>query len=317
MKQSITRFLDRMPYIRGLRKQVEDLHRQTEDLHRQVEKQGLFPAGHYFSPIPDQEEVLTYIASRKDPMHTNDLDGIDLSRESQLGLLNEYVTFYKDLPFPEQQKPDFRYYYQNDWYSYADAIFLYSFLRKNQPRRIVEIGSGFSSAVMLDTVERFFSRRPEMIFIEPYPDRLRSLLRTNDENQVAIIEKKIQEVPSEIFSSLEAGDFLFIDSSHVLKCNSDVQLLLFEILPHLPAGVFVHFHDVFYPFEYPSAWLREGRYWNENYFLRAFLSYNCEWDVYFFNTYAAFAFNDFIQEKMPLCTRNPGGSLYLRRKMKD
>jgi predicted O-methyltransferase YrrM len=227
------------------------------------------------------------------------------------------MTFYKDLPFPEQQKPDFRYYYQNDWYSYADAIFLYSFLRKNQPGRIVEIGSGFSSAVMLDTVERFFSRRPAMTFIEPYPERLKSLLRREDENQVAIMERKIQEVPSEIFSSLEPGDFLFIDSSHVLKCNSDVQLLLFDVLPHLAPGVFVHFHDVFYPFEYPSAWLKEGRYWNENYFLRAFLSYNCEWDIYFFNTYAAFAFNDFLHEKMPLCARNPGGSLYLRRKMKE
>jgi predicted O-methyltransferase YrrM len=314
MKRLMKSFLDRMPYIRGLRHQIADLQKQVGNLRDQVEKQGMFLAGHYFSPIPDQEEVLTYIQSRKNP--TDRLEGIDLNRESQQRLLHDYVSYYKDLQFPEKQKTDFRYYSNNGWYPYADAIFLYSFLRKHQPKRIIEIGSGFSSAVMLDTVERFFSHRPDMIFIEPYPDRLRSLLRSGDENQVTIIEKKIQEVPSELFSSLESGDLLFIDSSHVLKCNSDVQLLLFDILPHLPAGIFVHFHDVFYPFEYPSSWLTEGRYWNENYFLRAFLSYNNEWDIYFFNTYVAFSFNDFINEKMPLCAKNPGGSLYIQRKKK-
>jgi hypothetical protein len=92
--------------------------------------------------------------------------------------------------------------------------------------------------------------------------------------------------------------------------------LMFDILPLLPSGIFVHFHDVFYPFEYPSHWLKEGLYWNENYFLRAFLSYNCEWDIYFFNTYVAFSFNDFIKDNMPLCVKNPGGSLYIQRNPK-
>ena len=120
----------------------------------------------------------------------------------------------------------------------------------------------------------------------------------------------------ELFLSLKAGDFLFIDSSHVLKCGSDLQLLMFEILPLLPSGVFVHFHDVFYPFDYPTEWLKEGKYWNENYFLRAFLSYNSDWSVSFFNTYVALAFNAFIKDKMPLCIKNSGGSLYIQRERK-
>jgi hypothetical protein len=101
-----------------------------------------------------------------------------------------------------------------------------------------------------------------------------------------------------------------------VKCGSDVQLLMFEILPLLPPGVFVHFHDVFYPFEYPAYVIERGNYWNENYFLRAFLSYNYEWNIYFFNDYVASSFNDFIKEKMPLCIRNSGGSLYMQRKGK-
>ena len=296
MGRLIETFLNKVPYVR--------------DLRQQVEKQGGFPAGHYYSPIPDQDEVLAYFESRKSQ---TDLVDIRLNKESQFRLLDEYAQFYKDLPFPEKQQPDCRYYYDNDWYSYGDAIFLYSFLRRHEPKRIIEIGSGFSSAVMLDTVDRFFAHRPEITLVEPYPDRLQSLLRSDDEGQIRIIDKKIQQVPSELFSSLESGDLVFIDSSHVVKCGNDMQLLMFDVLPFLPAGIFVHFHDVLYPFEYPSAWLKQGRYWNESYFLRAFLSFNCEWNIYFFSSYVALLFSDFLKDKMPLCVKSPGSSLYIQR----
>jgi predicted O-methyltransferase YrrM len=300
VKRLIKTVLGELPYIK--------------QLYGQIQKQGKYPAGHYYSPIPDKDEILAYIDSRK-PLGRQ-LPGVNLNEKNQLKLLHEYRQYYKELPFPEKQKQGCRYYYENSWYSYSDAIFLYSFLRKNEPKRIIEIGSGFSSAVILDTIEGFFSQRPEITFIEPYPDRLKGLFKSHDGNQVKIIEKKVQQVPHELFSSLESGDFLFVDSSHVVKCGSDLQLLFFDVLPLLPAGVFVHFHDVFYPFDYPSEWLKEGRYWNENYFLRAFLSYNCDWDIHFFNTFVAFAFNDFIKDQMPLCVKNAGGSLYIKRERK-
>lgn len=87
---------------------------------------------------------------------------------------------------------------------------------------------------------------------------------------------------------------------------------MFEVLPRLPRGVFVHFHDIFYPFEYPADWLQTGRYWNECYFLRAFLSYNREWKIYFFNDYAAREFKGHFEKNIPLCLKNPGGSIYLQ-----
>jgi hypothetical protein len=321
MKWLIKTFLHKLPHIRDLDQQIMRLdqqimrlNEQVMSLNEQVKKQGIFPAGHYYSPIPDQDEILAYINSQKS--HKIDIPDINLNKNNQFNLLQEYCLFYNDLPFPEKQKQGCRYYYENDWYSYADAIFLYSFLRKHQPKRIIEIGSGFSSAVMLDTIERFFSRCPEVTFIDPYSDRLKSLLRTYDQDQIKIIDKKIQDMSPDIFLSLESGDLLFIDSSHVVKCGSDLQLLMFDVLPILPYGIFVHFHDVFYPFDYPSEWLKEGRYWNENYFLHAFLSHNYEWVIYFFNTYVALLFNGFIKENLPLCVRNPGGSLYIRRERK-
>jgi predicted O-methyltransferase YrrM len=309
------RFLGKIPYIRKLLHQVEQQGTRIGELIQQVERQGAFPPGHYYSPIPDKDDVLAYIKSRQ--LLKVELHGIKSNDENQFKLLDEYAHFYKDLPFQEKQTSQCRYYYDNDFYSYSDAIFLYSFLRKHEPKRIIEIGSGFSSAVMLDTVDRFFSYRPEITFIDPYPDRLRSLLRNDDIDEIRIIDKRIQEVSSELFLSLESGDFLLIDSSHVVKCGSDLHQLMFDILPLLPSGIFVHFHDVFYPFDYPSDWLEEGRYWNENYFLRAFLSYNCQWDIYFFNGYIALAFNDFIKDRMPLCIKNAGASLYIKRVKKD
>jgi hypothetical protein len=304
MERFIKRLIEKISYIRNL-------HQRINNQDQIIKKQGMFPAGHYYSPIPDRNEISEYIELKKPVSLT--LPDVKLNNEKQFELLNHYVGFYEDVPFPEKQHVDYRYYYDNQWFGYGDAIFLYSFLRKHKPKKIIEIGSGFSSAVMLDTVDGYFSSRPEITFIEPYPDRLKSLLQRDDEKHVKIIDKKIQDVPVELFLSLGKSDLLFIDSSHVLKCGSDLQLLMFEILPLLPPGIFVHFHDVFYPFDYPSEWLKEGRYWNENYFLRAFLSSNSEWSIYFFNTYVAFAFDDFIKDKMPLCIKNPGGSLYIKR----
>jgi hypothetical protein len=298
MKRLIKLFIDKTPYLKSL--------------HQQIKKQGIFPAGHYYSPIPDSDEILSYTKSITPP--AKNLLDVKLNRKSQLGLLEEFYQFYEDLPFPEKQKTDCRYYYDNIWYSYSDAIFLYCFLRQHKPKRIIEIGSGFSSAAILDTVDSMVSYSPEITFIEPYPDRLFSLLRRDDKDRIKIVDKKLQEVSAQIFFKLAPGDLLFIDSSHVVKCGSDLELLLFDILPHLPGGIFIHFHDVFYPFNYPSEWLKRGIYWNEGYFLRAFLSYNSEWCIYFFNSYAAFAFNDFIAENMPMCLKNSGGSLYIKRR---
>jgi hypothetical protein len=297
MRPSIATVLDRFPYVRSLREQVE--------------KQGAFPAGHYYSPIPERQDALAWVESTDAP--PPEIPGIDLNHEGQLRLLQEYRRFYDELPFPDEPRAGFRYHYLNEWFSYGDAIVLYSFLRTHLPQRIIEVGSGFSSAVMLDTVDRFFPQRPDITFVEPYPERLKGLLTNDDEKSILVVERKVQNVPPDLFLQLRAGDLLFIDSSHVVKCGSDLHYLMFEILPRLPAGVFVHFHDVFYPFEYPREWLAKDTFWNESYFLRAFLSFNSEWEIHFFNSYVALALGDVVEQTMPLCMKNPGGSLYIRR----
>jgi hypothetical protein len=296
----------------GLIKYLHDRIPSFKGLLGQIQNPGEYPAGHYYSPIPDKKDVLAHIKSLK-PLNKQML-GINLNEEKQIKILKEYKEYYKDLSFPEKKKPEFRYYYENTWFSYADAIILYSFLRKHEPNKIIEVGSGYSSAVILDTIEKYLSTSPEITFIEPYSERIRGLLKKDDENSNIIIDKNVQDVPLDIFLSLERGDLLFIDSSHVVKCASDLHFILFDILPLLHAGVFVHFHDIFYPFEYPNHWLKFGRYWNEAYFLRAFLSFNAEWNIYFFNSYASIVFFDYLKKEMPLCVKDAGSSLYIQRK---
>jgi predicted O-methyltransferase YrrM len=308
MKHFVQQILNKLPYIRGLVVQIKQLQLQ---LKNEKKKQGVYPAGHYYSPIPDKDEVIEYIDSKY--VKNIDIPDIVLNKALQKNLLVEYSRYYNDLPFPENKTNDCRFYYENSFFSYSDAIFLYSFLRKFKPEKIIEVGSGFSSAVILDTVDRFFKTRPDLTFIEPYPSRLNSLITESDSAEIKILEKKLQEIPLDKFKALQSGDLLFIDSSHVVKCNSDLHYLFSKLMHTLADGVIVHFHDVFYPFDYPSEWLMQGRYWNENYFLRAFLSDNRKWDILFFNNYVGMEFDKYIEGKMPLCRKGAGGSLYIRK----
>lgn len=290
---------------------LKKMLRRPEPSAVSLPSSGLFPPGHYHSPIPDPCDVAEGL--KAPALVPGSFPEIDFRREAQEVLFLEFENYYRDLFFPQNKTEGFRFYYENEFFSYSDAVFLFCFLRHENPRRVIEVGSGFSSAVMLDTFDRCFTQKPEVTFIEPHTGRLKELLFENDLKDCRLIEMAVQKVPLSVFESLEAGDLLFIDSSHVSKYGSDVNHLLFNVLSKLAPGVFVHFHDIFHDFEYPARWLRDGWYWNECYLLRAFLACNREWPIYFFNNYIAQIFKERILETMPICARVAGGSLYLRK----
>jgi hypothetical protein len=270
------------------------------------------PAGHFYSPIPALEDVQRD-HSRLFGQFPRTLPGIALDESRQLELLACFKRYYAELAFPEQKAAGHRYFYENRFYSYSDAIFLYFMLRHLRPVRVVEVGSGYSSCVTLDTNDRFFGGGIRCTFIEPYPERLLSLLDPGDASRIEILRDRLQDVPVERFLELRAGDILFIDSTHVSKVGSDVNYIFSEVLPSLMPGVHVHFHDVFYPFEYPSAWVYSGRTWSEAYLLRAFLSYNREFEIVLFNTFLEHFHRQMFAADFPLCLRNTGGSIWIRR----
>ena len=271
---------------------------------------GAYRPGSYYSTIPDKAEVAAGLANLSLPTEMPD---IELRREQQLELLQQFERGNRAATFPEEMTAGHRFYHQQNWFSYNDAIMLSHYLQHFKPRRIVEVGSGFSSAAMLDTLDACNLECDSIDFVEPYPKRLYSVLSEHDRKRARVHEERLQTADLELFRNLQADDLLFIDSSHVLKFGSDLHYLLFQILPILQTGVHVHFHDIFFPFEYPSEWHLQGRFWNECYLLRAFLSGNQSWQIELFNHYASLEFGPYLEEAFPGCRQSYGGSLYIRR----
>jgi len=270
------------------------------------------PPGHFYSPIPSMDEIIRDDSKIFGDIPRN-IDGLDLHEAEQLRLLNQFVAYYDEMPFQAQKCEGLRYYFENPAYSYSDAIFLHCMIRHLKPNRIIEVGSGFSSCMTLDTNELFYGGSIATTFIEPYPELLLSLLKEADKSTIKTIPTRLQDVDLREFDALQANDILFIDSTHVSKINSDVNRIFFEILPRLSSGVYIHFHDIFYPFEYPKSWVYEGRAWSEAYLLRAFLQYNSAFSVVFMNTFTEHFHESLFQEKMPLCLKNTGGSIWIRK----
>ena len=263
------------------------------------------------SPIPDLTEIHERHSELFDGL-PHSLPGIELSTEAQLALLPQLASFLSDMPFTDGAQPDLRYQLENAFFSHGDALVLYCMLRLHRPRRYIEIGSGWSSALVLDVRDRFFDGDLGCIFVDPNPKRLDSLLRPEDLAATRIYRQPLQEVWREVVAEVGAGDFLFIDSSHVGKIGSDVLIEIHEILPRLPAGVHVHFHDIFFPFEYPPSWVYDGRYWNEAYLLRSLLTDNRRLRITWWNSYLAAFHADAVSQLLPGWDRNQGGSIWLQ-----
>lgn len=240
------------------------------------------------------------------------IPAIDLRADYQLSLVEELAIYYADQPFEQHRSAGLRYYFENDFFGYGDALVLQALLRHLRPARVIEVGSGFSSAVMLDTADRFLGDATQFTFIEPYAGRLDELLRGGT-TRAEIVRQPLQDVDPAIFGELQARDVLLIDPTHVAKAGSDVNRLVFEVLPTLRPGVFVHFHDILYPFEYPADWVKAGRSWNEAYLLRAFLLFNDAYRIVLWNSFLAAFHATSVATAMPLWGRNPGGSLWLER----
>lgn len=184
--------------------------------------------------------------------------------------------------FPLLETPGFRYYGINFEFMYFDASILSGMLAHFDPKRIIEIGAGYSSAVMFDTVDRMDAPRLQS-FTTIDPDMSR-INRLSPPASSKLVQAPVQSIPVSEFEALEPGDIFFIDSSHVLKTGSDVHYEYLHILPRLQPGVIIHIHDIFYPFEYPRNWvIRHNRSWNEIYLVDMMLSHGDRYEVLFFN----------------------------------
>jgi hypothetical protein len=281
---------------------------------RLLKYQTYWMPGHYYSPIPKSEQAI-YV-SAKQFGKALPIAGIDMNDSNQLELLQVLIPFMKQSTFRNEVKVEgHRFYNKNGIYGYSDALFLESMIRHLRPSKIIEAGSGFTSALMMDINERYFNNAIDLEFIEPYPERLFSLLTKADQQRISLKILGLQSIDLSLFASLNENDILFIDSSHVAKTGSDLLYLFFEVLPILKKGVFVHFHDIFNNFEYPQNHFEKfkGFGWNENYFLRSFLMYNEQFEIVLFSNYLDTKFRDVLVSLMPDYPLLTGAQLWIKK----
>jgi len=279
--------------------------RSTE--HRELflnwEKHGFHVTPvHFYEPIPDTQSLPETLWSQP-----SELVGIDMNESMQLDLLrNHFSKFRREYETVSAEPPPGQL-----WpFRGTDVLVAYCMVRHFQPRRIIEVGSGFSSLVLGQAAAK--NKTSSLICIDPFPGEL---LRNGSIPALqSLIETKVQDLDLEFFSQLDPGDILFIDSSHAVKIGGDVNYLFLEVLPRLNPGVIVHVHDIFLPFEYRRHWvLNEFRFWTEQYLLQAFLTFNSEFEVLLANYYLSRYHKEHLRAAFPDLPRWIGGSFWMRR----
>lgn len=275
------------------------------------------PAGHYYSPIVDPATVRDYW-TKQQAATPRDIDHIGLDVDGMLAMLETWGRSAKAAGAKTGNDAVRADAGENSFFPFGDAWVLNRMIAAFRPRSIIEIGSGFSTMCMLGALEEHGIQGTRVTCIEPHPERLRGLLREGDTDKIELRECLVQNVDLSIFEQLGRNDILFVDSSHVLKTGSDVHFEFFHILPRLKEGVFIHFHDCMYPFEYPNRWVFTlNNSWNEIYMLRAFLMYNKAFRVHFWPSLIRSVRPDALERIDPRLVSKCGSAIWLQKQAGD
>jgi predicted O-methyltransferase YrrM len=253
------------------------MFRHRVKVHRLGLRAGLRIApNHYYSPLINLDELR---ATRDRWAKRRDMTGLRIDLDAQAAQLRDWC-----LPFRDEYRDNAAYiratYEQyGPGYGPIEAQALHGVLRALKPRRIIEIGSGVSTACMLDALMRNEAEGvpAELICIEPHPsDAIRTLQK---DGRITLLDQPVQDVEGSQFRTLQAGDVLFVDGTHVVQTGGDVNRIVLEILPRLASGVVVHVHDVYLPFDYPPDALRSIFHWPETALLQAWMTDNARVEI--------------------------------------
>jgi hypothetical protein len=264
---------------------------------------------HYYSPVPDLDSLPPDIWTRE-----GDLPGVRFDAEAGM----EFVERELGDPMSEYAPPRSRtadprdFYLDNGLYESGDAELLYGMVRRFKPPRLIELGSGMSTLVIADARAASDLNHAGHVVYDPFPQER---LRTTIERVARLRPISATDIPLSDFSSLEAGDLLFVDTTHTVKIGSEVNRIILEVLPALAPGVLIHIHDIYLPWEYPREYLEERNFfWSEQYLLQAFLAFNDDFEILFGAHSLARKFPDRLTALLPSSApgRHPSG-FWLRR----
>jgi Methyltransferase domain len=229
----------------------------------------------FYNGVPHLDEIPADVWARRSSM-----SGVAIDRERSRLAVEELIRFALDDGFspPPMTEQRGTYFTENGGFGLRDAAVLWGMLRRLKPRRVIEVGSGYSTMVIaaaLDTND-LASEPAQHLVIDPFPqvDLIGGIARPFE-----LVRRSVTDVRIPQFEELAADDVLFVDTTHTVKVGGDVTFLILDVLPALRAGVHVHFHDIFLPCEYPQTFFELGYNWAEQYLLQAFLQFNTEFEV--------------------------------------
>lgn len=269
---------------------------------------------HFYSPVPD----LADLDQRKVWDRVSPLKGIDMRLEAQVALLTSLAERYaKECAWPEHEASPHQFHWRNPSFSFQCASQLRYMIRHFKPRRVIEVGSGFSSRVI---GEALLANQTETgvvadyCVVDPYPN----IFPGGFPGLTTLKQQRVEELDSAFFEGLGENDLLFIDSGHVVRIGGDVNFLFLDVLPVLAPGVLVHVHDISLPFEYTRAYYTTPTFrmlWTEAYLLQAFLMFNSAWEVLGSVPYLARMAPEALARIFPADPSGIGsGSFWMRRK---
>jgi hypothetical protein len=268
---------------------------------------------HYYEPLPDFSSI-----TREAVMTRREGGGVNWNwpqQERWSEMLSRYASEITELQKQESTLQQFD--FANPMFAPFDAAVYYSTVRALKPERIIEVGSGYSTQIACIALQKNAAEgKPgRMTCIEPYPPAWLHGVGM----QVDLLCQTVESVDIRIFTELKENDILFIDSTHTVKFQSDVCREFLEILPQLAVGVYVHVHDIFFPYDYPPEWLiDQRRAWNEQYLLEAFLAFNADFEVLLANHFVTIDRPEFAAQIMgiPMTTGQThlAGSFWMRRR---
>ncbi len=267
---------------------------------RRAAKEALRRRG-YDIVVRDHESPLPDVAAI--PEHTwrlSELVGVDLGLAAAWSFLEDTLA-----PFVADFPADFD--VRNETYATVDAETLYAVLRWARPRLVIELGSGASSHLI------HAAGVPEHRIFDPFPW---TASRLGPIEGVTVTPLRTEDVPLAQFADLQAGDVLFVDTTHTVKTGGDVTRIVLEVLPRLASGVLVHVHDIFLPYDYPRPWVLDlRRAYAEQYLLHAFLEFNHAFDVLLPAHALAASDPERLARVIPSFTTGwPPGAFWLRRR---
>ncbi len=294
--------------LRELASKLNPLLYSPSRLRGKLQEYGVTVSpANFYAEIPSVAEIEEASAYEGEPF----AEGFDAAAQARF--IDELVGIAAEFDPPKEPREG-SYAWENGQFSYSDAMVYYCLIRKHRPKRIVEIGCGWSSLVALAALKANGSGA--LTCVEPYPSEMLQRASGFD-----LLRRRAQDLtPGELNGLLEDGDMVFIDSTHTVKHDSDCVHIYLRLLPALTSDLLVHVHDIRLPKTLSKEMMRDSQiYWTEQYLLYAYLLDNPRCRILYGSYFASLNLGGKLDELMHGRWPAGGGSLWFtqRKRVSD